>query len=283
MIWSPLVAIKPSGSKRPFFCVPGAGGNPIYFYKLAHHLGQDQPFYALQSFGLDGESEPYTQVEDMATYYIQAIQSIQPKGPYLLGGHSFGGIVAFEMAQQLNKLGHKVDLLALFDSGEPDLEINQNDVDVDDAYWLHEIGLILENLYTTSLEISHEVLKSLDAEGQLDYFKERLQIANLLPPNININQLRGLLKVYKTEMQIVYQPQEIYPNQIICFVSSEVNKSPENSEILDNPVLKWQQFSSKSLNIHFIPGNHWTMLDEPNVQILAAELINYIERKQNAD
>jgi amino acid adenylation domain-containing protein len=279
LVWSPLVAIKATGSKRPFFCVPGAGGNPIYFYKLAHYLGADQPFYALQSLGLDGESEPYTRVEDMATYYIEAIQSIQPEGPYALGGHSFGGIVAFEMAQQLNKLGHKVDVLALLDAGAPELEIAEDDIHSNDADWLYEIGVILENLYATSLEISAEILKSLDSEEQLYYFKERLQAANLLSPGLGINQLRGLLKVYKTEMQIVYQPGEIYSNQIICFASSQIDESGENPQNLDNPFLKWQPFSAKSLNIHWIPGNHWTMLDEPNVQILAAELTNYLQHK----
>jgi acyl carrier protein len=113
--WSPLVAIQPHGSKPPFFCMPGSGGNVIYFHQLARHLGTEQPFYALQARGVDGKSAPFTRVEDMADYYLKAIQTVQPQGPYLLGGHSFGVIVAFEMAQQLHRQGQKVARLAILD------------------------------------------------------------------------------------------------------------------------------------------------------------------------
>ncbi|NJR75191.1 MAG: hypothetical protein HC773_19260 [Scytonema sp. CRU_2_7] len=92
------------------------GGNILCYYQLAHHLGIDQPFYGLQSLGLYGESQPYTRIEDMAAYYIEELRVVQPQGPYLLGGWSMGGIVAFEMATQLQKQGDKVALLALLDS-----------------------------------------------------------------------------------------------------------------------------------------------------------------------
>ena len=131
--WSPLVAIQPNGSKRPFFCVPGIGANVIYFYDLARHLGTDQPFYGLQALGLDGDSPPHTSIEEMAAYYIEAIQTQEPQGPYLLGGHSFGGIVAFEMATQLHKQGHEVALLAIIDVVAPILSKKSIGVDLDDA------------------------------------------------------------------------------------------------------------------------------------------------------
>jgi acyl carrier protein len=79
--WSPLVAIQPKGSSRPFFSMPGAGGSVIYFHALARRLGLDQPFYGLQARGLDGESAPHTRVEDIAAYNIDALQVIQPQGP----------------------------------------------------------------------------------------------------------------------------------------------------------------------------------------------------------
>jgi len=93
-MWSSLVAIQPNGTKRPFFCVPGIGGNVTDFYELALKLGNEQPFYGLQAVGLDGKSKPYTNIEDMATHYIKEMQTVQPQGPYLLGGHSFGALVA---------------------------------------------------------------------------------------------------------------------------------------------------------------------------------------------
>ncbi len=285
--WSPLVPIKSKGSKRPFFCIPGAGGNPLYLYNLAHHLGRDQPFYALQSLGLDGESTPHTSITEMATYYIQAIQSIQSEGPYFLGGHSLGGMVAFEMACQLQKLGHEVALLALLDCGAPEdasnIETAQQNAEIDDADWLYEIGFLFEQFYGSSLDISYEVLKSLTKDAQLQYFQERLQIANLLPADIGIKQLRGLMQVYKTNMQIVYTTQEIYVNKITCFLSSEIEDvSSNNSEILEDTRLDWHKFSSQELETYFVPGNHATMLNEPNVQALAEYLKNCIENRELA-
>ncbi|HEY9874808.1 MAG TPA: amino acid adenylation domain-containing protein, partial [Candidatus Obscuribacterales bacterium] len=99
--WSPLVPIQPNGSNPPFFCVHPIFGVVLPYYELGHHLGKDQPFYGLQPLGIDGKKPPLTRIEDMASYYIEALQVVQPRGPYFLGGWSFGGLVAFEMAQQL--------------------------------------------------------------------------------------------------------------------------------------------------------------------------------------
>ncbi|MEH2412352.1 non-ribosomal peptide synthetase [Nostoc sp.] len=114
--WSSLVAIQPNGSKPPFFCVHGLGGEVLRFRELALHLGSDQPFYGLQPQGLDGKQLPYTRIEDMAAHYIQQIQAIQPHEPYFIGGYSAGGIIAYEMARQLVMQGKKVALLVLFDT-----------------------------------------------------------------------------------------------------------------------------------------------------------------------
>src|SRR5712692_1384520 len=114
--WSSLVAIKPNGSKTPFFCVHGLGGNVLEFSDLARHLDDDQPFYCLQSQGLDGEQPLLTSVEEMAAHYIKEMRELQPAGPYFIGGRSLGGMVAFEMACQLRAQGQEVGLLALLDT-----------------------------------------------------------------------------------------------------------------------------------------------------------------------
>src|SRR2546421_5044882 len=82
--WSPLVAIQPSGSRQPFFCFHGAGGNVLIYRGLAKYLGPDQPFYGLQSQGLDGTRAPLTKIEDMAALYVKEIRKAQPHGPYFL-------------------------------------------------------------------------------------------------------------------------------------------------------------------------------------------------------
>jgi thioesterase domain-containing protein/acyl carrier protein len=117
--WSSLVVIQGGKGRPPFLCVPGVGGNILGFYDLARQLGPDQPVYGLQAQGLDGKREPLTRIEDMAAHYIQEMRTVLPEGPYLLGGASFGGSVAFEMARQLEAQGQSAALVALFDAFAP--------------------------------------------------------------------------------------------------------------------------------------------------------------------
>jgi amino acid adenylation domain-containing protein len=109
----PLVAIQPGGSRPPLFCVHGHSGEVLFYRDLSRRLGPDQPFFALQAQGLTGKPAHRT-IEAMAADYLQEIRSVQPRGPYRIGGYCFGAIVAFEMAQQVLARGEAVALLALF-------------------------------------------------------------------------------------------------------------------------------------------------------------------------
>jgi aspartate racemase len=122
--WSSLVAIQPGSSKPPLFCVHPIGGNVLEYLNLLPYLGKEQPVYGLQAQGLDGKQTPLNRVEDMASYYIKEIHTVQPEGPYFLAGFSFGGAVAFEMARQLHAQGQKVAWLALCDTHSPKLREN---------------------------------------------------------------------------------------------------------------------------------------------------------------
>ena len=115
-----LVTIqKGSERKQPLFMVHPIGGE-VYFYRdLAHQLGADQPLFAFQATSLSGQTNPYDDVETMAMDYISELKAIGAKPPYLLGGSSFGGLVAYEMAQQLKALGEEVRLLSLIHISEP--------------------------------------------------------------------------------------------------------------------------------------------------------------------
>jgi thioesterase domain-containing protein len=117
--WSPLVALQLAGGRSRFFCVHPAGGIAHCFLDLAHDLTPDHPFYAFQAAGLEEGHEPIETVEAMATRYVEALREVQPEGPYLLGGWSMGGIVAFEMALQLKAGGHHIPTLAIIDAHAP--------------------------------------------------------------------------------------------------------------------------------------------------------------------
>lgn len=111
-----LVSIQPHGSKTPLFCVHGGAGTVLLFHSLARHLAPERPVYGLQARGLYGRKSPDTTVEAMAAHYIKEMRSVQPHGPYLVGGWCFGGIVAFEMGQQLQALGEKVETVVMFNA-----------------------------------------------------------------------------------------------------------------------------------------------------------------------
>ena len=117
--WDCLVGIQPLGNRLPLFLVPGVGGNVLSFAQLAKLLGTEQPIYGLQSRGLDGKRPPFTRAEEMAAHFVDEIRRVRPHGPYLLGGACMGGIVAYEMAQQLHKDGEEVAALMLIETASP--------------------------------------------------------------------------------------------------------------------------------------------------------------------
>jgi acyl-CoA synthetase (AMP-forming)/AMP-acid ligase II/thioesterase domain-containing protein len=110
-----LVPIHTSGRRAPFYCIHGLNGQVLNGQNLARHLGEDQPFYGLQSVGLDGKQAPLSRIEDMAERYLAEMREHQPRGPYYVGGYSMGGWVAYEIARQLLACGERIGLLALID------------------------------------------------------------------------------------------------------------------------------------------------------------------------
>ena len=111
--WQSLVAIQPTGTATPIFMVPGVGGNVLIFSQLAKLLGPDQPFYGLQARGLDGREAPFTSVPEMASHCVREIYQHHPRGPYILAGACTGGLIAYEIAQQLTAEGEAVTILMM--------------------------------------------------------------------------------------------------------------------------------------------------------------------------
>jgi len=120
-----LVALQRGGDRLPFFCVHGAGGNVLNFRDLSRAMDPKQPFYGLQASGIDGVSRPDESIEAMAQAYVSEVRELQPHGPYLLGGYSGGGLVAFEMAQMLTHAGEEVGVLAFIDTFHPQMPLQR--------------------------------------------------------------------------------------------------------------------------------------------------------------
>ena len=116
--WSPVMAIQPAGTRPPIFLVHAIGGDVFFYASLAEHLGKDQPVYGLRARFEEG-ARFFSSVEEMASTYVRAIRRMVPSGPYRLGGYSGGGLIAYEMAQQLRSAGEEVSRLVMIDCSPP--------------------------------------------------------------------------------------------------------------------------------------------------------------------
>ena len=117
--WSSLVPLRASGTRPGIACVHGGAGTILLYRELADRLGEDQPVFALQAAGLYGGEPPHTSVPEMARAYVAELTAAVPVGPYVVGGYCYGGMVAYEMAQQLRASGAKVLFLVMFNAPSP--------------------------------------------------------------------------------------------------------------------------------------------------------------------
>jgi amino acid adenylation domain-containing protein len=275
--WSSLVPVQPSGSKAPFFWVHGDSSDVL----LPRYLGLDQPLYGLQHQSQDGKRALYTRVEGIAEHYLKEICTVQPEGPYFLGGYSFGGMVAFEIAQQLQKQGQEVALLALLDPPSPgngkfSPPINPGSINLlsnitslrDEVYrHLHNLALLrLQEKLTYVLERVNGKIVSTQPVAKKVACKVYLGMGCLLPVCLRSFYI---LEVYHQATR-AYVPQS-YPGRVILFKGEE---RPNDYR------LNWERLVAGGLEIHEVTGNHVDMLREPHIQVWAEQLRDHLHKGQ---
>jgi amino acid adenylation domain-containing protein len=241
--WSSLVALQPQGSRPPFFCVHGVGGNVLGFRDLVRHLGNDQPFYALQPQGLDGKRPCLTSVPHMAARYIEEIRKVQAEGPYRIGGYSFGGLVAYEMARVLEAQGEQVALLALFDSYPGKVETRAEQ---------------MKSLMSLPLT---ERLGFLFKKGTFVLMTLRKRIEMRFLPRALRNVRRACSKA-ATEYDV-----KPYSGRVTLFRVRE-----KSAGSLNDPYAIWWRMAGRGVELREISGDHLSLLKEPQVRFLAEEL-----------
>ncbi|QRK14210.1 LLM class flavin-dependent oxidoreductase [Archangium violaceum] len=280
---SSLVEIQQGdASSPPLFCVPGAGGNLIYFYDLVRHMGGNRTVYGLQPVYSEDSRGEGTLVEEMAAHYLEALRSVQPHGPYLLVGHSFGGHVALEMSRRLRQQGEEVALLAVLDSLAPLPRSRPLGADWDDAEWVRVLASTLDRLYQKNLAVTREELVNLPAEQQVELLMERMKARNLLPPEADATQFRGFVRTYKADQQSAYTPASPYPGRITFLRASVLH--PDNVPIeelrwtVEDPAMGWGRFSTQAVEVHQVPGDHLSMMTEPHVRSVAGCLKECIDK-----
>ncbi|HEY3571702.1 MAG TPA: amino acid adenylation domain-containing protein [Thermoanaerobaculia bacterium] len=281
--WSPLVPIQPLGARTPLFCVHPLGGEVLTYYRLARELGAGQPVYGLQAHPRDGQAGmPRPTIEERAAGYVEAVRGLQPAGPYLLAGYSFGAIVAFEMARQLTLAGEEVALLALLDQavtpGDEAAEIDTASVIVDMVrHQARDQG--------PGPVLTADALRGLPVEEQLARGLEVLGSQEALGAGFDIPMLRDLALGWsaRTTAAERYKPSP-YPGRITLLRASAADPAalrelpPERRRVFADPTLGWGAVAAGGVEVHAVPGSHMTILDADHVETLARTLAACIAR-----
>jgi amino acid adenylation domain-containing protein len=255
--WSPLVEIQPGGSQPPLFLVHPHGGTVLCYLDLARHLGPDQPVYGLQARGREDDRPPLERVEEMAAFYLSSLRRVQPSGPYRLGGWSLGGVVAYEIAQQLVDAGEKVELLAILDSN-----LRQKGPLDDDAEFLVEF-------LGQDLSISMDDVRGCrDRDELLELAHRRAQQKNLFSHELDLADVHRYFHYYKVTYNAgqLYRPRP-YPGRICLLLSTQrIDREPRD------PSYGLAELAEAGLEIFAIEGLHQDAVAEPKVAEVASWL-----------
>jgi amino acid adenylation domain-containing protein len=272
---SPVVAIQPAGSKTPFFCIHPIGGNILCYMELARSMGSERPFYGIQVSGLSGNGELDTRIENMASHYIEAVRAIQPEGPYLLGGWSFGGVVAFEMARQLKQRDGQVAHVTMLDTWAPPSRETPGQYEPDAAEMLSRFLTDFAGISGKSLEVDRDYLRQLDAQEQLRFILNEAIKLNLLPPDMELSQFASLFEVFERNGRafLAYAPPPLeLGTRIVLFRASE-----GKDEARDGLTLGWDRISADRLEVRRVEGDHYTALAGSHARTLAEQLKSWLD------
>ena len=254
--------MQPAGSKPPLFCVHGVMGNVLFYAHLARRLGLDRPFYGLQAIGVDGRCDPLSSVEEMAAAYISEIKTVQPEGPYFLGGFCAGAYVALEMANQLRSQGSEVALLASFNT---------------DGNWKRVQTL------RDGFRYHWRNLRRLQARKRPDYILSRLRFRRSRMTGVLRRAMCRLcvfagaplpewLRDFHVEevhraATAKYRPGS-YQGKVVYFQGSD--------DSFRDPRPFWCDLLGGQLETQLVPGRGITIFDERNSQQLADRLKSYL-------
>jgi amino acid adenylation domain-containing protein/non-ribosomal peptide synthase protein (TIGR01720 family) len=262
----PLVPIQPSGGARPLFFVHAAGGGVVGYAALGRHLGAGQPLYGLQSRGVEGEEPPHVRIEEMAADYLAQLRAVQGEGPYRLGGWSMGGLVAFEMARQLEAAGDEVELLALVDPTPPSGGEGAAPREADDPALLAGFALHLELPVERIALAPEEILAAPPAERPRRAW-EAARAAGAVPDHLDRARFERLWAVFRANAaaSAAYRPAPCASDLLLVLAE-------DRGEPAARDVARWEGLTTGTVRSAVVPGDHFTLVREPRVREVAALL-----------
>ena len=266
-----LVPIQPNSDKPPIFWVHAAGGHLLLYRKLAEHLGQNQPSYALQAPEVEPRSRQRLSVPEMAAAYPREVRSVQVEGPYYLGGLSFGGLVAWEMAQQLYDRGQRVATLVLLDTRYPGYP---------KTIWPN--WMLFDVRQRLGFHFGN--LSARDTRGKIEYVNERLRVFLVR------SRIRGLGTTRAKQSDDFDRPDAARGSYVAAEIA-RANYTPTTypggvlliraatqPKGADDPLLGWGGKALGGLEVRDVPGTHVSIIAEPHLRNVADKISRYLDR-----
>ena len=265
--WSHLVPIQPKGNRTPVFCMHAVGGNVLNYYPFAKAFGEDQPLYGLQARGLDGISEPYQTIEEMAENYIREMLMIQPIGPYYVLGASMGGFIALEVAQQLKKMGHEISFLAMLDTFSPTYFLESGEKENFKSFFFRHFSAAIHLPFNEKIKYVKNRLKS-TLKTRFNFLKCTLykRLNRPLP-----HSLRYWYVEQKHWIPIMKYSPPMYDGDLILFSEALLNRTS------DRDLKKgWDDYISGEIKVIQIFSKHNEFVEDPMVAVKLSECINNV-------
>lgn len=277
--WDSLVEIRLGGAKPPVFFIHAEEGNVLLYRALADRLGEDQPFYGLQAQGLDGNDIVDRPIEEMAAHYIQEIRTVQPHGPYVVGGYCLGGVIAFEIAQQFQAEHEDVAAVVMIQNAHRDYRalfkatIRQRFVYrlVDRLdYEFFELSKL--RLGAKLSYIATKARRAITVMGALA-LRRSLSRLQWRPSQNNAYMLEALAASQKKAFW-QYKPEPYHGRVVIVRASKQPRGIPPD------PTLGWGSLIDPETDIATIEAYHSTIMQEPQVEFVAEVLNSYLDGPQ---
>lgn len=263
--WQSLVQLQSGGHQPPIFFVHAFGGHVARNVRISQLLGTNRTVYGIQARGLHLSETPHVSIANMGSFYIKELCEVYPEGPYLLGGYSLGGIIAFEMAQQLCAAGHSVGLLAIIDTPAPlnrELTVEQ----ILTGY----IDILMSDLLRMGGHLDMDHLKPLEPEQQIEYLlSQGLKIGfwSTDTTHANVRRLAAVARI-NAQALVDYIPKQ-YKGRLVLFRAVE-----EGAHIED---MGWKNIVLGGVDVHEISASHENILSPPAVQVVAEILKRYMD------
>jgi len=285
-----LVLLRDGGSKPPLFLVHDGDGETLLYLNLARRLQPERPVYGLQPYSQEGFPILHTRIAEMADHFIEKIRSVQPEGPYLLGGMCAGGVLAFETARQLQIQGQKVALVAIIDAADVEAPkrigriagqrldsftkaLGQNQqlrMQEKSFYVLNKVKEKVINLITYEARTK---IANIQNKFKMTLFRYYLDQKLPSPRFLQDISVRTVYLFAEKE----YAPQELYKGEVTLFRATKGEGSDEPYvNIYSDPLLGWGKRVTQGVKVYDIPGGHSSMLQEPNAQVVAERIDAYI-------